>query len=649
MNFAFTGFLLGGLAVAIPIILHLLKRKPTDAQSFPAFDFLRPTLAKKQSRNNIRKWLILLFRCLAILALALAFAWPYLPNFAKNADEATVLLWDNSFSMQAANYADDLKNKAIDIIKQTDDKNPLLIGMVTKKTIWNDNFSGNSEEVLNWFNQNVNSDQSSLFERAIREANARLEAMPVKKKKIIIISDNQFIPWKNVLFKSKLSPKIDIKYITPKKQGFDNVAITNAELLNPFVKNKQEIKIKVTIENYTQKTYKGNLILKYKGNTSKKIDINSGLNNIIFSLKTEKKKPFPISFKLKVDDQLKSDNKYNYSVIPITLPVVYFTPSQSKKINYIKEVFSPTNQKKYLEIAELADTTTLGDLKKAVCLIVNKGFLSNSKKGKLIDQYLIDGGNVIVTWNGSAEIKKMLMKYGISFSPFKSDKVQFFESIDFNHPIMKIFNEVRIGNLFNIMFFNPPKISLPENAKTIALFSNGFPAISEIPVKKGRVFMIATKLEQESTNWQSDASFLPFWRELLSYCNKKTAIKHTFNLEDKKTFFKNVKKIVNLDTKETAEINNIVFRPNKVGNYLITIDDKETLISINLPLEESKSVLLSKTIIPENLKETKNIKTAEVAKENLTKEQGKSYWWILLCLGLIFSFIELILANRTGL
>ncbi len=31
------------------------------------------------------------------------------------------------------------------------------------------------------------------------------------------------------------------------------------------------------------------------------------------------------------------------------------------------------------------------------------------------------------------------------------------------------------------------------------------------------------------------------------------------------------------------------------------------------------------------------------------KEQGKSYWWILLCFALIFTFIELILSNRTGL
>ncbi len=79
------------------------------------------------------------------------------------------------------------------------------------------------------------------------------------------------------------------------------------------------------------------------------------------------------------------------------------------------------------------------------------------------------------------------------------------------------------------------------------------------------------------------------------------------------------------------------------------MNDKETLISINLPLAESKSVLLSKNINPETLKETKNIKSAVVAKENLTKEQGKSYWWILVCLGLIFSFVEIFLANRTGL
>ena len=55
-------YLAGAMAVGVPIILHLLRRRPRRMQPFPSFLFLHATAARKQSRNNIRKWLVMILR-----------------------------------------------------------------------------------------------------------------------------------------------------------------------------------------------------------------------------------------------------------------------------------------------------------------------------------------------------------------------------------------------------------------------------------------------------------------------------------------------------------------------------------------------------------------------------------------------------------
>jgi hypothetical protein len=102
MALAFAGFLAGLAALSVPIILHFLRHKPTKNTPFPALRFLKATLARRAARNKLRKWLVLLLRCLCLVALVLAFCMPYIARFAQQPDEATVVLWDNSFSMQAA-------------------------------------------------------------------------------------------------------------------------------------------------------------------------------------------------------------------------------------------------------------------------------------------------------------------------------------------------------------------------------------------------------------------------------------------------------------------------------------------------------------------------------------------------------------------
>ena len=67
---------LGGLLVAIPIVLHMLMQPKPKAYQFPALRFVKEMHATNQRSLNLRHWLLLLLRCLLLLAVAAAFAKP---------------------------------------------------------------------------------------------------------------------------------------------------------------------------------------------------------------------------------------------------------------------------------------------------------------------------------------------------------------------------------------------------------------------------------------------------------------------------------------------------------------------------------------------------------------------------------------------
>lgn len=76
MAFVNFSLLLGGVAIAIPIVLHLVMRQRPKVVEFPAVMFLKARREANRRRLQLRHWILLALRCLAVAILALALARP---------------------------------------------------------------------------------------------------------------------------------------------------------------------------------------------------------------------------------------------------------------------------------------------------------------------------------------------------------------------------------------------------------------------------------------------------------------------------------------------------------------------------------------------------------------------------------------------
>jgi len=100
MSFLYPAFLAGAVAIALPIILHLLRRDVAPEVPFTAVHLLRKSPIERSKRRRLRDLLLLAARITALLLLAAAFARPYRAGAASGAPLLIVAL-DRSYSMTA--------------------------------------------------------------------------------------------------------------------------------------------------------------------------------------------------------------------------------------------------------------------------------------------------------------------------------------------------------------------------------------------------------------------------------------------------------------------------------------------------------------------------------------------------------------------
>lgn len=95
-------FLLGALAVGLPVWLHLLRRRHSPPREFSSLMFFERRWDASVRRRRLEYLLLLALRCAVLLALTLAFARPYweTATAAVRAEALHVLALDDSFSMR---------------------------------------------------------------------------------------------------------------------------------------------------------------------------------------------------------------------------------------------------------------------------------------------------------------------------------------------------------------------------------------------------------------------------------------------------------------------------------------------------------------------------------------------------------------------
>lgn len=120
MSFLYPVFLLAGLTLAIPVLIHLFNLRKYKTVLFPHTRFLKNIQLNSRKQSQVRyKWL-LAARMLFLSLLILAFAQPFFTNkeTTSSANKLQIIYIDNSYSMSARKGARSMLDIAKDAARR---------------------------------------------------------------------------------------------------------------------------------------------------------------------------------------------------------------------------------------------------------------------------------------------------------------------------------------------------------------------------------------------------------------------------------------------------------------------------------------------------------------------------------------------------
>jgi hypothetical protein len=533
MNFLYPGFLFALLTVAIPVIIHLFNFRKFKKVYFSNVAFLKEIKEQNSSKEKLKNLLILCSRILAIIFLVLAFARPFLPSTSKidqHKSNIVSIYIDNSYSMEAVNkegsLLDEAKRKAKEVVKafKLNDRFQLLTN----------DFEGKHQRLLN-------ADEliQAIDEVKISSANRLLQQVINRQQSVFTGTSNRFayvISDFQQGFAAEQPIKTDvntnISLVKLNANDLPNVAVDSVWLLSPVHQANATEKLVVQLRNYGDEDAK-NIPVKLAINKQQKaissLNVAAGKtksDTISYSglpmgwqKGTVSIKDFPLTF----DDELNFSFK-----VSADQKVLSINGLQAGK--YIKALFSADP---YFRLTEMPEANINYASLSGFSLIVLNG-LSNPSSGlaQELKSYVTNGGSVVIFPNMDANpsvYSQFLTAINLPAVAALNTAPLKVSNIELKHPLFR--------DVFETL---PQNIDLPQVNKYFSFSESNnnskenllqLPAnklfFARYPIGNGQVYLSATGLENEDSNFAKHPVFVPLMYKIAFASAKEQPIYYT--------------------------------------------------------------------------------------------------------------------------
>ncbi|WP_378173295.1 BatA and WFA domain-containing protein [Aquimarina sp. SS2-1] len=491
MQFKHPEFLYALFALLIPIIVHLFQLRRFQKVPFTNVQFLKAVTIQTRKSSQIKKWLTLLARLLALAALIVAFAQPFLASeeiVGKKSETAIYL--DNSFSMQAKGSKGPLLQRAVQELLSVlpEDEsisiftNTKTFKQVTKRDVQNDLLQ------LEYTSNQI------PYAAAYLKAKQLLSDTPETIKRIIMVSDFQ---QKNETFDLPLDSETKTNFIQLKPVTRQNIAVdslflkrdaNNELVLNVSLSNSETNTDNVSVAFYNDEKLiaKTSVTIPKNGKTTTifKIDENTKVNGRI----------------VLEDPGLSFDNSRYFTInAPEKIKVVAINETND---NFIKNIYTPDE---FSLISTPLDKLNYNDISNANLVLVNELKEIPVSLINALKSFANQGGVIcfIPSVNGNLASYQQLIS-GFSTEGLLAQKTQEkkITGINFSHPLYRGVFDKKVTN------FQYPKVnSLYQTSavNSILSYEDGTPFFYQT----NALYIFTASIDNENSNFKNSPLIVP--------------------------------------------------------------------------------------------------------------------------------------------
>ncbi|HET8839491.1 MAG TPA: BatA domain-containing protein [Flavobacteriaceae bacterium] len=493
MHFQHPGFLYFLFALIIPIIVHLFQLRKFQKIPFTNVAFLKKVVMQTRKSSQLKKWLTLLARLLALTCIIFAFAQPYLPGETSvSAEKETIIYLDNSFSMGLDGKRGPLLKRSVQELLENLPVESDFTLLTNDEIFRNSSVEELKKELLNLDFSASSPSLKIIFLRAKNEFSKN----SASEKEFIAISDFQENSFDPEIISAE---KINFNLLQVQPVNNNNVSIDSV-----FISEKNMDKINLSVQlSFTGKKPESVPVSLYNG---EELLAKTGAN-----FDTEKTIVIPLAItldeqeikgKIQLEDNgLAYDNSFYFSIAKrekIKVVALNHSPDTFLQRIFSSEEFDFQSFEKgnfdYNKIAS-AHTVILNELEE-----IPAGLIA------ILSKVVENGGHVVIIPASEINESDYQKLSNALRSPVLLQKTQQEKSIieiAFGNPLFQHVFENKVSN------FQYPNVKtsfgIQGAAQPILSYADG----SAFLAQNGNVFVFSAALNSQNSNFQQSPLIVP--------------------------------------------------------------------------------------------------------------------------------------------
>lgn len=669
-------------ALLIPVFIHLLQLRRYKEVKFSNVSFLQEVNKEAKSHQRLKNLLVLLTRLIAVGALVLAFADPFIPfdesEGSSQSRNVVSLYIDNSPSMQAIGENGDLlqtaKSNALEIAEQYSETD--RYHMITNDFSGGDSRFLTKEECLEKIAGIKESTVARNIDAVISRASDQVENAQGMNKILYYLSDLQRSTHD---LGSDFEPDtgLSVHFIPSFANVRPNIWVDSAWFSSPIATTGKLAKLNVRMRH--------NAVSEVEG-LSMRLDVNGerkavGTYNVKPGLETDTVMKFSYEVpgnyhaEISIDDSpISFDNNYylGFEVVEkIRVLQISQDPLSDESIKVVNVCKSNSDAIDIENVKTLPDEAELQDYD----LVISNGIASPSNGySNSLKKFAENGGAVLIipdtiAFNTRAELLVNGLGFGEDFSWDQTPEPTSISSLNVEHP-----------HFDGVFSSTPEKMDLPKSKLALSYRPhsevqrlgsnwNGHNFLAKSNVGDGFGFLLGMPLDEELGNLTSHALFVPLILRMAETARMSELLAITLGEDHAISIRKDLSqeaviRVLSLDSSTSIipEIRNIAGNANLLlgpalttpGNYSVFADGELiATLGVNANRVESDPESWDVPTFRNELENSGWTKASvlEVSQSNLATlinniESGKHLWWYLVLVVLLALTGETLLQKR---
>ena len=553
--------LLGLVAAAIPIVLHLLNLRKLQTIEFSTLAFLKELQKNTMRKVKLRQWLLLIIRTLLIVLVVAAFSRPALRGtiggIGSHAETTVVIIIDDSYSMSLHNdkgtflkQAQSAALRIIDMLKEGDDALFIRLSELPQATIAEP--THDIQRLRDAVARTEPSYKHRTIEDALRLSSQLLQQSKNYNKEIYVFTDGQLttinritqiasqIQSQNQSQKEKLFESGVKVFVVPlSESSFENVGVEKVEFPATLLQKNKPFTVRAAIRNYGSSRVSNHLVDLYLDGSrvmQKSVSLDGGVQTTVDFVATPLHAGFVTGRVELEEDDFDQDNQDYFSLLVPDRIRITLISSSPQNSTYLKLALSSNNlEGTPIVLREMSPSqlATMNPNDADVILLSDVSGLSAAQTDQILRHVKQGGGVVFFPGQLTTSTKMTQMdvdlftKLGlpswlpVQHLPPNGPSFMSFEKIDFDHPVFRgMFEQSEKKQqkaLESPRITSWTKFSSEKEVRSIISLSDGSPFLWEKISGPSRLLGFSVSANTDWSDFPLKGLFVPLLYQVMLY------------------------------------------------------------------------------------------------------------------------------------